>query len=194
MSIRLLIRTSERVRVVSPWDPALDAETKRRLLADDIDCLNGRTIDGATWFEVRGLSAGEIRRLRPLLPAPPDNVRAWLAAVNAAKDGTDVPSDERLDRDFAAWQAEVGFVYLRAALMSADIEGWPTASDNYLGLALLPEWAVDGLPHDTGRWLGSLAYRLSMLAPEKKRPFGSPLAEPSGTTADATKSTGAASG
>jgi len=169
VSIRLLVRTSERVRVVSPWDPALDADTKTALLADDLDALNGRTIDGATWFEVRGLSAGEIRRLRPLLPPPPDNVRAWLSAINA---GDEPPADARLDRDFAAWQAEVGFVYLRAALMAADVEGWPTERENYLGLSLLPEWATDGLPHDTGRWLGSLAYRLSMLAPEKKRPFG----------------------
>lgn len=191
MSIRLLVRTSERVRVVSPWDPALDAETKAALLADDLDALNGRTIDGATWFEVRGLSAGEIRRLRPMLPPPPANVRAWLTAVNA---GAELPTDDRLDRDFSAWQSEMGFVYLRAALVAADVEGWPTERESYLGLSLLPEWAVDGLPHDTGRWLGSLAYRLSMLPPEKKSPSGSPPVESSGTTAGATKSTAAASG
>lgn len=189
--IRLLVRTSERVRVVSPWDPALDAATKAALLADDLDCLNGRTIDGATWFEVRGLSAGEIRRLRPLLPAPPDNVRAWLTAVNT---GSEFVTDDRLDRDFAAWQSEVGFVYLRAALVSCTVEGWPNEREGYLGLSLLPEWAVDGLPHDTGRWLGSLAYRLSMLPPEKKSPSGSPLDAPNGTTAGATRSTVAASG
>ena len=191
MSIPLLVRTSERVRVVSPWDPALDAATKAALLADDLDCLQGRTIDGATWFEVRGLSAGEIRRLRPLLPPPPDNVRAWLSAVNA---GSSFSTDARLDRDFAAWQGEVGFVYLRAALVSCTVEGWPNEREGYLGLSLLPEWAVDGLPTDTGRWLGTLAYRLSMLAPELRRPFGSPPAGASGTTADATRNTAAASG
>lgn len=189
--IQLVIRTDERVRVVSPWDGALDASTKKRLLADDLDVLQGQTISGATWFEVRGLSAGEIRRLRPLLPRPPENVRAWLASVSA---GTPETTDERLDRDFAAWQAEVGFVYLRAALDAPAIEGWPTERETYLGLQLWPEWAVDALPHDTGRWLGALAYRLSMLPQELRRPFGSPPPGPTGTTADEAKTTAAGSG
>lgn len=191
MSITLLIRTSERVRVVSPWDPAIDAATKARLLADDLDVLAGRTIEGATYFELRGLSAGEVRRLRPLLPAPPENVRAWLGAVSR---GDTPPTDANLDRDFSAWQSEVGFVYLRAALVSAAVEGWPTERESYLGLDLWPEWATDGLPHDTGRWLGSLAYKLSMLPPEKRRPFGSPPDEPSGTTAAEAKTTSGVSG
>lgn len=191
MSIKLHLKTSERARVCSPYDPALDAATKARLLADDLDAVQGRTIEGATWFEVRGLSAGEIRRLRPLLPPPPENVRAWLSAVSRQ---AEPPADPHLDRDFSAWQAEVGFVYLRAALMSADVEGWPAERESYLGLSLLPEWAVDGLPHDTGRWLGALAYRLSMLPTEKKSLSGSPPAEPNGTTADGTRITDAASG
>lgn len=190
--IRLLLKTSERARVVSPWDPALDPETKVRLLADDLDALQGRTIEGATWFELRGLSAGEIRRLRPLLPAPPENVRAWLSAVS--RGDAETPTDDRLDRDFAAWQAEVGFVYLRAALDASGIEGWPESRESYLGLQLWPEWAVDALPADTGRWLGALAYRLSMLSPELRRPFGSPPPAPTGTTAAAERTTGAASG
>lgn len=191
MSIQLLLRTSERVRVVSPWDPAIDAATKRRLQADDLDVLQGRTFEGATWFEVRGLSGGEVRRLRPLLPPPPDNVRAWLSAVSR---GEAPPTDSNLDRDFSAWQSEVGFVYLRAALMSADLEGWPAERESYLGLELWPEWATDALPHDTGRWLGGLAYRLSMLPPDKRRPFGSPPPEPSGTTAAEAKTESDASG
>ena len=192
MSIKLLLRTSERVRVVSPWDPAIDVATKASLLADDLEVLQGRAFDGATWFELRGLSAGEVRRLRPLLPRPPEQVREWLGAV--ARGEKPPPASSTLDRDFGAWQSEVGFVYLRAALMRADLEGWPAERESYLGLELWPEWATDALPHDTGRWLGALAYKLSMLPPEKRRPFGSPPDEPSGTTAAEAKTTSDVSG
>ena len=186
MAIALHIKTSERARVVSPWDPALDDATKARLLADDLDALQGASLPGATWFEVRGLSAGEVRRLRPLLPPPPEDVRAWFADHNVV--------GPALWRNLDAWYAEVGFVYLRVALDAPTLDGWPTARESFLGLQLWPESAIDALPHDTGRWLGLLAYRLSTFAPEKKSLSGSPLGGPSGTTAGEEKTTSGVSG
>ena len=191
MAIRLLLKTSERVRVVSPYDPAA-GEFKDRLLADDLDVLQGVSIPDATWFELRGLSAGEIRRLRPLLPQPPEDVRAWLSAVAA---GEAAPESPTLDRNFSAWQAEMGYVYLRACLESVSgLDGWPSSREQFLGLNLWPECATDSLPSDTGRWLGTLAYRLSMLPPEKKSHSGSPPVEPNGTTAESPKTTNEGNG
>ena len=192
MSVRLLLRTSERVRVVSPWDPAVDEALRDRLRAHDLSALDGRRLDGATWFEVRGLSAGEIRRLRPLLPPAPVEVAAWLSAYARDNEAALSPF---VDRAFRAWQDELGYVYLRAALEKVEgLDLWPIAREDFLGLQLWPESATDALPPDTGRWLGAIAYRLSMLDPEKKSPSGSPPAELSGTTAERDQTTAAESG
>ena len=176
MGVPFLVRTTERVVVPAPQDDALTPEQREALLAYDLEPRVWP--EGAATFTLRGLSASELAQLRPLLPVLP---QAAAEAVRQAKDGTDV--DAAALRLVDGWLARVSRVQLRAALVEVrGIDGWPARREEHLGLLLWPEETLDGLPPATVEWLSGVAYRLSNLAPEKKRPSSQPLVEPTGTT------------
>lgn len=181
MGVPFLVRTSERVEVPVPQDDALTPEQRAALEA--YDSTPRPWPAEAARFVLRGLSASELAQLRGLMPAMPAEL---AAAVVATRDGA--PADERTHRHLVAYLGAVAYVTLRAALVEVrGVEGWdPHARDEYLGLMLWRESALDGLPRPCVTWLAEVAHRLTSPAPEKKRPLSSPPDGTTGTTGAST--------
>lgn len=187
MGIPFLIRTSERVLVPSPEDDALGPDDRAALLKLD---LGARTWpEGCALFELRGLSASEVRQLAPLLPTCPARALDHYHAV--ATDETErTPEQQEAAADAVAARLGVAYleavqaVYLRAALVSVrGIAGWPVQRDEHLGLRLWPVETLDALPVVTRAWLGRVAHSLSELTPPKGKPSSSQPGGATGTTA-----------
>ena len=193
--IRLTIRTTERVRVVSPYDAAVTAALRAQLLARDLSGLTNLKLGDATWFELRGLSDGEIRQLRPLMPAMPVEAAAWLRSLGEVEPGDTRPEPtDAQARQFLGYQTELGLVFLRACLEQVtNLPEWPTQREPFLGLELWPAAAVDSLG-PTATWLAELALSLNTLSAEKKTVSGSPPAGASGTTAAEVETAASANG
>ncbi len=179
MGLQFLIKAVERCVVASPEDAAISPEHAAELRAFEF----GRSIPpGAARFEMRGLTQTELRQLSSLHPSVPAGVPAYFEAVASGAEGD--PAVRRLAHGYLAALRDT---YLRAALCGVEgVDGWPTERTEHLGLWLWPTTTLDGLPRETREWLGEVAFRLSTLDAQKKRPSSSPVADPTGTTAAST--------
>lgn len=193
MTVPFLLKTSERLLVASPYDTALVGceSVRRALLEHDFDQVAMELLPaGVATFEVRGLSPTEVRLLRPFLP-PLD--AAVGSAIKRASEGHALELAEA--RRVESYFTEIGITYLRLALEAVHgVAGWPADREPCLGRLLWPASTLDGLPNSTLEWLGGLAYALTALTTEKKRPSGTAPGGANGTTEAATSATAGVSG
>jgi hypothetical protein len=198
----IVLAAAEPVRLISPWDEALDEDAtgEARYLAyvsgDDLDVSTLTLRPGVepTWFVVAAFGVEQDRKFSALLPELPAGQEGTCDHAECAhlreamrKKGRPQDAVDRCYRASGAWLAHASIVRVRLGLLA--VEGWPgwTATrGQYIGTPCWPHEAVAAMPAPLVGFLGEAIRRLSTLPDEKKSASGSSPTSGGGTVASST--------